>query len=153
MTERCMIRVKDKKELDGIQKEFPLVIKAFLTDDCDPCGSLKESLERECKDTDALMPFKVVPTLHCPVEEKFCRDELEQWYVNEYKAINGTSSKAARKQLKKIGIGVPVVIGQTPDGVHFAVVGDDKKSLGDAYSSIRSMIERTRKKWVGEDGK
>lgn len=151
----CMIRVENKEQLDSLQKEFPFVVKAFLSDNCNPCTALKPELERQCQDTDKLMPFKVVPTIHCPIEEKFCRDEVMNWYVDQYKKENGITGKLSKKQMEEVSAGVPVVLGQqTSDGkIHFSVLGNDQKLIDGNYSAIRSLINRTKENWVKESGK
>jgi len=154
MTEQCVFRLENKEQLKTIQEDFPYVVKAFLSDNCAHCDGLKPELESQCQQTDGLMPFKVVPTLHCPVEEPFCKEELVGLLIEDYKKQNGVTGKLSKKQLKKLQIGVPVVFGQASTGeIHFSVHGNSPSLLDQNYSAIRETIERTKEKWVKESGR
>lgn len=154
MTESCVLRLESKKQLKEIEKEFPFVVKAFLSDKSDRCDDLKPRLERECQETDKIVPFKVVPTLHCPVEKKFCKDELVDLLVDDYKKRNGITKKLSKKETTAIPMGIPAIFGQsTTNKNHFMVLGNEPEELGLHYSKIRELLEKTKQDWVKRAGK
>ena len=154
---KCVIRVKNEKELKSIQEKHPMVVKAFLSDKCGHCASIKPVLEEQCKITRDIMPFEVVPTIHCPVEKEFCRDELKKLLVDDYKEQNGiTDRDLTKKEFKKIFFGVPYIVGRDKDGSkHFTIAGGGEKGESQVkgyYSVLQKLIENTKKTWVERNG-
>lgn len=146
----CMIKANTKEELDKIREQHPFVTTAYLKDGCPHCEGLKPVLEDECSKMNVLTVGAASPiaTVHCPVTQDFCANELVQTVIDGYKDSKGIKGELSAKDKENIRVGVPLVIGKIR-GIQkpaFVVMGNDQPRVRESYSVLREIVKKMNEK-------
>jgi len=148
---KCMVKVNSKEELDTIRKRNAYVSTAYLQDGCPHCESMKVLLESEClkmKKAEPQAPFSIV---HCPVNNRFCAEELINQEVDDYKRANNIiRDELTKEELSQIHIGVPVIVGRSKNGTSvFKAQGNGdaaRKIVTDSFTVLTNITKGIREK-------
>ena len=143
--ESCAIRVETEEQLKEIRDKHPGNVTAYLSDQCGHCAEIKPVIEKECMKTNNLTPFPVIPTVICPVDKDFCVGELQSVFMSNYMKETG-KKKIKTKDLKKLKMGVPLMVGQLNGNQVFQVSGNKPSAVSNNYSIFRDIINETKSK-------
>jgi hypothetical protein len=141
-----MIKANTKEELDKIREQHPFVTTAYLKDGCPHCEGLKPVLEDECSKMNVLTVGDASPiaTVHCPVTQDFCANELVQTVIDGYKDSKGIKGELSAKDKENIRVGVPLVIGKYEASKNQHSLSWEMTSRG--YVKVIPFSERSLKK-------
>lgn len=125
-----MIEVKTKEELDKIREKHAFNVTAYTWDQCGICKKFLPEIERECGDLASMTPFTAIPTIHCPIEQPFCYDEMMNMGQN----------------------GVPFIVGKKrgKEEPSFEIKGKKTNKLKQAYGILKDIVIETKEKMVDE---